>query len=171
MPGKHFKKKIFVSYASDLKNEKDYERTDYVVVWNKTGCASKELLKSSLRKNCSSLCGSLRPSSNILRLLLSHFNRIYTWDDDLVDNKKFFKFYYPELKAMMKDLPSFEEKKLVTQISSNKKSKHPNESSTRKEKRSSNFLKTKAILISTALPGKKKGIKTIEDPSITSLRH
>lgn len=45
---------------------------------------------------------------------LERFSKIYTWKDDLVDNKKFFKFYYPVLTPMLSDLPSFEEKKLCT---------------------------------------------------------
>lgn len=58
---------------------------------------------------------------------LDQFKRVYTWDDSLVDDKKFFKFYYPELKSMLTDLPSFEERKLLTQISGHKRSKHPKE--------------------------------------------
>lgn len=58
---------------------------------------------------------------------LKLFSKIYTWDDDLVDNKKYFKFYYPVLQPMLADLPSFEEKKLCTLIASNKKSPHPKE--------------------------------------------
>ena len=45
---------------------------------------------------------------------LERFSKIYTWNDDLVDNKRFFKFYYPVLTPMLSDLPSFEEKKLCT---------------------------------------------------------
>lgn len=56
-----------------------------------------------------------------------NFSKIYTWDDDLVDNKKFFKLYYPELKPMLPNLPSFESKKLCTMVVSNKKNKHPKE--------------------------------------------
>lgn len=54
------------------------------------------------------------------------FSKIYTWDDSLVDNQTYFKFYYPSLLPMLKDLPSFEEKKLCTLVSSNARSKHPN---------------------------------------------
>jgi alpha(1,3/1,4) fucosyltransferase len=50
------------------------------------------------------------------------FSRIYTWDDDLVDGKQFFKFYYPELKPMIAQLPAFEEKKLCTFVGSCQKS-------------------------------------------------
>ncbi|MGH2612998.1 MAG: glycosyltransferase family 10 domain-containing protein, partial [Rhabdochlamydiaceae bacterium] len=52
---------------------------------------------------------------------------VYTWNDDLVDNKKFFKFYYPVLQPMQSHLPTFEERKLLTQISGRKKSKHKKE--------------------------------------------
>lgn len=59
--------------------------------------------------------------------MLSRFDRVLTWDDSLVDNKKFFKFCYPVLKSMTKDLPAFSEKKLLTQVIGNKTSTHPNE--------------------------------------------
>jgi hypothetical protein len=48
--------------------------------------------------------------------------RVYTWDDDLVDNVHYFKFYYPVLTPMLSDIPSFEEKKFCTLISGY----HPN---------------------------------------------
>ncbi|MBI3237168.1 MAG: hypothetical protein HYZ48_05675 [Chlamydiales bacterium] len=57
--------------------------------------------------------------------VLADFGKVYTWDDDLVDDQKFFKFYYPVLRPMLPDLPSFEEKKLCTLVSSNLKSRHP----------------------------------------------
>lgn len=56
-----------------------------------------------------------------------YFSKIYTFDDDLVDNKKYFKLYYPELKPMRKDYKSFEEKKLCTLIAGDKSSIHPDE--------------------------------------------
>ncbi len=46
-----------------------------------------------------------------------HFSRVYTWNDDLVDNIKYFKFYYPHLFPMSDDLPSFEQKRFCTMIS------------------------------------------------------
>lgn len=58
---------------------------------------------------------------------LKSFSKIYTWNDDLVDNKRFFKFYYPVLQPMIDNPPSFEEKKLCTMVSSDKSSSHPNE--------------------------------------------
>lgn len=44
-------------------------------------------------------------------------SRVYTWNDDLVDGVKFFKLYYPYLRPMQEDLPSFEEKKLCVMVS------------------------------------------------------
>lgn len=46
------------------------------------------------------------------------FSRIYTWDDRLVDNKKFFKFFYPYLQKPVSSYPSFKEKKLCVFLSS-----------------------------------------------------
>lgn len=59
--------------------------------------------------------------------LHAHFGRVYTWDDELVDNIHYFKFFYPELKPMLEKLPSFEEKKLLTMVVGNHSSQHPNE--------------------------------------------
>ncbi len=61
------------------------------------------------------------------------FSKIFTWDDDLVDNKLYYKFYYPVLHPMVAGRPSFEEKKLCTLIFSNKKSSHPQELYTARE--------------------------------------
>lgn len=46
------------------------------------------------------------------------FSRVYTWDDTLIDNVKFFKLYYPYLTAFPSSLPSFEERKFCTLIAS-----------------------------------------------------
>lgn len=45
-----------------------------------------------------------------------YYYRVYTIDDDLVDNSKFFKFYYPVLQPMLTSLPSFTEKNLCAMI-------------------------------------------------------
>ncbi|MFI5334248.1 MAG: glycosyltransferase family 10 domain-containing protein [Chlamydiales bacterium] len=55
------------------------------------------------------------------------FAKVYTWDDDLVDNVRVFKFFYPVLHPMIDNRPAFEEKKLCTLINSNRHSKHPQE--------------------------------------------
>jgi hypothetical protein len=50
--------------------------------------------------------------------LHQHFTRVYTWNDDLVDNQHYFKFYYPVLRPLISDVVSYEEKKFCTLISS-----------------------------------------------------
>lgn len=54
------------------------------------------------------------------------FSKIYTWDDSLVDNQTYFKFYYPSLQPMRENIPSFEEKKLCTLVSGNAPAKRLN---------------------------------------------
>lgn len=53
------------------------------------------------------------------------FGKIFTWDDDLVDNKKFFKFCYPALKERIANITPFEEKKFCTLIARRLGSQHP----------------------------------------------
>ncbi len=47
------------------------------------------------------------------------YYRVYTFDDDLIDNVKFFKFYYPVLQPMLADIPTFNEKKLCAWVATN----------------------------------------------------
>ncbi len=63
-----------------------------------------------------------------------NFGKIFTWDDDLVDNEKYFKFHYPVLKPRIADIPSFEEKKFCTLINGRLCSKHPKELYSEREK-------------------------------------
>lgn len=49
----------------------------------------------------------------------NYYYRVYTFDDDLVDNIKFFKFYYPVLQPMILDQLSFGDKQLCVMIASN----------------------------------------------------
>ncbi len=63
-----------------------------------------------------------------------YFSRIYTWRDDLVDNKKYFKIYYPVLRPMNQNLMNFEDKKFCVLVAGNKQSWHPNEIYTERRK-------------------------------------
>lgn len=54
------------------------------------------------------------------------FSKVYTWNDELVDNQKYFKFYYPVLNPMIPPV-DFSSKKLSSLIACNKESSHPNE--------------------------------------------
>ncbi len=44
------------------------------------------------------------------------YEKVYTWNDDLVDGKKFFKCYYPNLQPMTEQLVPFEQKKLCVMV-------------------------------------------------------
>ncbi len=62
------------------------------------------------------------------------FSKIYTWNDDLVDNKKYFKFYYPSAVQMIPNPTPFAERKLCTLVARNKTSSHPHELYSEREK-------------------------------------
>ena len=49
-----------------------------------------------------------------------HFNKIFTWNDDLVDSKKFFKYNRAVLSPMIKNTVDFDDKKLCTMMLNNK---------------------------------------------------
>lgn len=112
--------------SSMLEGFKDSADLAHVVFWNVPTYAKKAL--GALPKNKAILFMWEPPTvhqAQYKEKLQAHFAKIYTWDDSLVDNRKFFKFYYPVLRPMQKELPRFEEKKLCTLIVTNKKSKHP----------------------------------------------
>jgi len=44
------------------------------------------------------------------------FHRVYTFNDDIVDNQKYFKFAYPVLVPMIENLPSFDVKKFCVMM-------------------------------------------------------
>jgi alpha(1,3/1,4) fucosyltransferase len=61
-------------------------------------------------------------------LLHKKLSKIFTWVDDLVDGKKYFKIYYPVYFHWNFDvvaLKSFDDKKLCTLINADKESPHP----------------------------------------------
>lgn len=55
------------------------------------------------------------------------FPYVYTWHDQLVDNKKYYKFYYPVLHPIIEGIVPFEEKKFCAIITANKQSAHLDE--------------------------------------------
>jgi len=64
----------------------------------------------------------------------AQFGKIFTWDDDLVDQRRFFKFYYPVLRPRIEEIPSFESKKFCTLIARRLCSKHPKQLYSEREK-------------------------------------
>lgn len=63
-----------------------------------------------------------------------HFSKIFTWDDDLVDNQLYFKFYYPVLRSQISSPVPFQEKKFCTMINSRLTSDQPGELYSEREK-------------------------------------
>jgi hypothetical protein len=55
------------------------------------------------------------------------FGKILTWDDDLVDNKKFFKLHYPAIHPRISNIVPFKEKKFCVMIARRLTSNHPKE--------------------------------------------
>ena len=106
------------------------EEVTKIVFWNITGRYRKKLDLTKLPKK--KLILFMWEPPTVLPALYDKrvqncFSKLYTWDDDLVDNKTFFKYYYPVLQPMISHLPSFEEKKLCTLVASNAKSRYPKE--------------------------------------------
>lgn len=65
---------------------------------------------------------------NYKKSLFDKFDTVITWNDDLVDNKKFFKFCHPYSdKKNLTEITPFEDKKILVNISMNKKSNHEND--------------------------------------------
>jgi hypothetical protein len=63
-----------------------------------------------------------------LKKLEKSFRYILTWRDDLIDNKKYFKYFFPqEFEKPVFIEHKFNDKKLLTNISGMKFSKHPKE--------------------------------------------
>jgi alpha(1,3/1,4) fucosyltransferase len=115
--------------TTDLTNEEDSHELSCVVVCSKPSFFDdKNLARFPLKKKVLFMWEPPVVQKDLYsKRFTSKFKRVYTWNDDLVDNKKFFKFYYPVLIPTQPDLPKFEERKLLTQISSRKKSDHKKE--------------------------------------------
>lgn len=52
-------------------------------------------------------------------VIYDQYSIVYTIDDDLIDGKKFFKFYYPALLPMISDRTPFQKKRLCTMVLTN----------------------------------------------------
>lgn len=58
--------------------------------------------------------------------MTAHFGKIFVMLDNFVDNKNYFKFFYPQPRfKMIEDVPDFTHKKFSTLISCNKDADHP----------------------------------------------
>ncbi len=56
------------------------------------------------------------------------FGKVFTWDDRLVDNKKYYKFHYPQpILSMIDSVVPFKQKKLCSLFACNKQRPHSNQ--------------------------------------------
>lgn len=106
------------------------------VFWNLDHKARKFVLKKGKKKNM--VLFMWEPPTVLPKMYekkyLKAFAKIYTWDDDLVDGKTYQKFYYPSLKPMIANIPSFEKKNLCTMVIGKHQSNHPHELYSLREK-------------------------------------
>ncbi len=110
---------------TDFKKIKKWDKVANTVVWNKPRALKKKILYNMPKKRAVLFQwqSPVECSKLYARKYTRHFRRIYTWNDDLVDNYRYFKFYFPALKPMASNLPSFESKKLLTMVAPHKTSK------------------------------------------------
>lgn len=72
-----------------------------------------------------------------------HFDCVFTWKDDLICDKNYYKYFIPEVKPENKYSISFEEKKMLTLISSNKESNEKDELYSKRKEAISYFEREK----------------------------
>ena len=120
-------KELFALQGYNLYILGDYEKEkpDRLLFYN---CSDTKLLTTLYRADMlkNSIYVSLEPplvdpmhTENNMKRLSNIFGAVMTWQDDLVDNKKFFKIYVPMPKKDKSFDISFCDKKLITFISSN----------------------------------------------------
>lgn len=128
-------KKNIEIYATDLKNCGSCEEIRYFVFWNIPNYIKKRALSAFPKEKMILFIWEPPTVEPHLykKKYQKHFSKIYTWNDDLIDGKKFFKFYYPVLHPMVQDIPSFEKKKLCTLIIGTHRSNHPKQLYTERE--------------------------------------
>jgi alpha(1,3/1,4) fucosyltransferase len=67
-------------------------------------------------------------------IVLSKYAKIFTWNNDLLDDKRFFKIYHPKKRPMRTQRPCFKDKKLSCMVFANKTSTYPLELYTLRKK-------------------------------------
>lgn len=66
----------------------------------------------------------IRPS-NYRKWNHRYFDQIFTWKDDMVDNQKYIKYYWPQNIPEKIEFPTSSRQKFLTLISSHKLNSHP----------------------------------------------
>lgn len=106
------------------KQLQSYERVLFFDIVNTAGKKLKEYLKKANPEQCMLMIWeppTMLPKS-YKQSYHRYFGTIFVMNDDLVDNKKYIKFYCPQPSLLMDSTPvPFEEKKLCTMIFAHKK--------------------------------------------------
>lgn len=110
-----------MGYKLEQMGRADIRQADYAVFFDDLnyyrGCKGKKIL--FLWEPPSVRAGNYDKNRH------AGFDKVFTWNDDFVDNKKYFKFYYPQPKFTMIDVVPFKEKKLCTLITRCMQSSYP----------------------------------------------
>ncbi len=119
---KEFKKNGIELMTSDYIQETD---TDYALIYIDFPHKNNRKFDKNIRHYLLILETELIIPENWDLKNHKYFDKIFTWNDDIVDNKKYFKFNFTQkiLKNLNKDLSKKE--KLCTLIAGNKKNNHP----------------------------------------------
>lgn len=81
----------------------------------------KQLISKKNKKNLFCFEPPIVAPQNYFKFLHIFFDKIFTWNDDWVDNKKYFKFYWPQSNFGLHTKPiPFKQKKLLILINGNK---------------------------------------------------
>lgn len=120
----HFLRKFSLDFPHKIETDKDLEK---IVFWNITDYYPNKLALKKLPKERMILF-VWEPPTTLPKMFsfktTRYFSKIYTWDDDVIDNKTYFKLYYPVLQPMRADIPPFQEKKFCTLMGTNVPSKY-----------------------------------------------
>jgi hypothetical protein len=111
-------------YPARRRNKED---VDAIIAWNLPTFIARSKLYALPREKLFLFLAE-PPTVNPIqydRGLTQRFKKIFTWNDDLVDNINYFKFYYPVLRSPIKEELAFRDKKFSCMIVGKKSSDHP----------------------------------------------
>lgn len=112
-------RKFSLDFPHKIEPDKDVAK---IVFWNITYEFRRKLCLGKLPKDRMVMFVWEPPTlfpKMFSKSLTKYFSRIYTWEDDVIDNKTYFKFYYPVLQPMRDEIPAFEDKKFCTLVAGN----------------------------------------------------
>ncbi len=119
------------------------KETSYLIFWGMGERAEKFNFKKFFQGKV--VLFIWEPPTNAKKLYNRKFHKkfykIFTFDDDLVDNKKYIKFYYPSLQPKIKQEIPFHKKKFCVMVNSRRSSDNKDELYSEREKVVSFFEK------------------------------